>query len=266
MFGLPQPPGQSLNEEHQLPIVDVPDPPEILDKLPRLIYPGVVPPKIPDIPTLTALLSAADKYTIISIYPFLRDALKTFLRGYPFRAYIVACRFGFLEEAKEAAMMGSVRHATRDDLEEEVQQVSGVDVLRWAKFVQQREDRGRLYIKDALDWTQLGEWNGECDHGEGGRDFYSRLGKAVKEAFALNPCVGSKDLFAVLDAVPDPPPGCASLPESGIFYRGSGDGEPFDCPLRPISIRNNLIALADDLGDLNRALLDRIFGTELGSG
>jgi len=265
MFGLPQPPGHGLNEAYQLPIVDVPDSPDVLDKLLRLIYPGVEPPEIADIPTVTALLSAADKYNIMTIYPVLRDALKTFLRGDSFRAYVVACRFGFLEEAREAAKFGTVHHATWGrGLEEEVQHISSVDLLRWVTFVQQREDQGRLYIRDTLDWTQLGELS-DCRHGEGGAAFYSRLRKAVKNAFAINPCVGSNDLFAVLDRVPDPPPGCPSLPNPGEFYRGYDDGDAFNCPLLPMSIRNSLIEIAEGLDDLRRASLDKIFGKELGS-
>ena len=70
MFTFPQPPAQNQSEEHQLPIVDVPDPPPVLDTVLRFIYPGVAPPKIANLSALSAALSAADKYNITSIYPF----------------------------------------------------------------------------------------------------------------------------------------------------------------------------------------------------
>jgi len=88
MFTLPQPPDQNQNEKPDIPTVNVSDPPEVLDTILRFVYPGVEPPKIADLPTLTALLSAADKYNITSIYPILRDALNTLLPGNPFRAYV----------------------------------------------------------------------------------------------------------------------------------------------------------------------------------
>jgi len=264
MFGLPQPPDQNLSGEDQLPIVEVSDPPEVLDKLLRLIYPGVEPPKIADIPTLTALLSAADKYNITSIYPALRDTLKTLLRNYPFRAYVVACRFGFLEEAKEAAKVGKARDVIREGIDEEVRHISSVDLLRWVKFIQEREAEGRSILMDAFDWS---EWcaQSSCDHEGDGDDFYFRLEKAVGDAITLNPCVESKDLFAVLDKVPDHPPGCKPPPHSAEFYRYGDDRGVFECPLQPMTIRNNLVGVADEFDALNRKLLEKIFGKEGGS-
>ena len=90
MFAFPQPPNETLNEEHQLPIIDITELPNVIDKILRLIYPGVEPPKVTGIPILTALLSAADKYNITSIYPILKDTLKTFLPNRSFRVYVVA--------------------------------------------------------------------------------------------------------------------------------------------------------------------------------
>ena len=53
MFTFPQPPDRTLNDQHHLPIVDVQDPPEVLDQILKLIYPGVEPPKIADLRRLT---------------------------------------------------------------------------------------------------------------------------------------------------------------------------------------------------------------------
>jgi len=260
MLAFPQPPNQTLDEQHS-PIVDVLEPPEVIDTILRLIYPGVEPPRIPDIPNLTALLSAADKYNIASIYPVLRDTLKTFLRPYSyFRVYVVACRFGFSQEAKEAARMGNTRSVGDHSIEEEVRHMSSIDLLRWVKFVQDREKRGREIIKESLNWRDLHDI-AECSHGEVGKDFYFRLEKAVEEAFVENPCVESKDLFKVLDKVSDPPLGCGPSPHSepGEFYSYGFDEALMSCPLRPMSIRSHLTRIAGQLSRVNRETLDEAF-------
>jgi len=262
MFTFPQPLNQTSNGQ-QLPIVDLLDPPEVIDAILRHIYPGVEPPKIADIPTLTALLSAADKYNITSVYPVLKDALKTFLRHDScFRAYIVACRFGFSEEAKEAARVGNTQSIMDQSIAEEVQHISSTDLLRWVKFVQERERAGRDLIGELLDWRHLDE-GADCDHGEVGKDFYFRLEKAVENAFVENPFVDSKDLWAVLDKIPDPPLGCGPSPhfESGEYYFCRAVEEPFlSCPLRPMSIRSNLVGITGELGVINAMMLDEVFG------
>ena len=262
MFAFPQPSDQNQSEGHQPPVVDVLEPPQVIDTILRLIYPGVEPPKIADFPALTALLSAADKYNITSIYPVLRGTLKTFLRDrFSFRVYVVACRFGFPEEAKEAARVGNTDSITIESLDEEVQHISSVDVVQWVKFTQERESEGRSKIKNLLDWQDLDD-EASCEHGVAGKDFYFRLEKAVEEAFLDNPCVGRNDLFAVLDKVPDPPPGCdqSSYSESGEYYCEIDALDAFKCPLRPMSIRSNLATIADELNQINRAMLDEAFG------
>ena len=262
MFAFPQPPNQTSSEGHQLPVIDVPERPVVVDALLRLIYPGVEPPKIADLPTLTALLSAADKYNITSIYPVFRATLKTFLRYDPFRAYIVACRFGFSEEAKEAAKVGNTQCVTGRNLEEDVQHISSTDLLRWFTFVQEREKEGRSKIEKFLNWRDLGD-DAVCDHGQIGKDFYYRLEKAVEEAFVKNPCMEGHDLFAVLDKVPDPPFGCEPSPdaESGEYYYDDiCDMEAFNCPLQPMSIRSNLRRTAEILGNINCRMLGEMFG------
>ena len=266
MFTFPQPPDQNRSEEHQLPIIDIPDPPAVLDTILRLIYPGVEPPKIADLPTLSALLSAADKYNIVSIYPVFRDALKT-LPDSPFRKYIIACRFGFAEEAKEAARVGNARSIIGRDFGEEVEHISKAELYRWVRFTQERETRGREIIEESL--NRLDVWfDASCSHGHDAKDFYFHLEKEVVNAFTLDPCVGSKGMFELLDKVPDPPLGCEPPPnaESGEFYYNICAVEEFGCPLRPMTIRNKLVGLADDLSRLNCTMLDKTFEKGAGSG
>jgi len=241
MFAFPQPPDQ--NDEHGLPVIDVSDPPESLDMILRLLYPGIEPPGIPDIQTLTALLVVADKYNITSIYPTLRGTLKTFLPGRPFRAYVVACRFGFLKEAKEAARVGTTQSIIFEGIDEEVRHISSIDVMRWVKFVQEREREGRSLIGKLLGWEQVNS-DYHCIHRDSGKDFYFRLERAVEDAFCSNPGLTSDNFFAVLHKVPDPPLGCKSL---------------------SMAIRNRLMWVAEELGKLDRRMLGEAF-EGIGSG
>ncbi|KAF9649411.1 hypothetical protein BDM02DRAFT_3082846, partial [Thelephora ganbajun] len=146
MFAFPQPPDRTLNGQHELPVVNVPDSPEVLDTILRFIYPGVDPPKITKPSTLIALLLTADKYNITSICTILRDTLKTFLPVHPFGVYVVACRFGFLEEAKGAARVAGSKSIMDGEFDEEVRHISSVDLLRFVRFVQEREHKGRSKI------------------------------------------------------------------------------------------------------------------------
>jgi len=50
MFAFPQPPDH--NEQPNTPIVDISEPPFVLDMILRLVYPGVELPNIPDVSTL----------------------------------------------------------------------------------------------------------------------------------------------------------------------------------------------------------------------
>lgn len=262
MFTFHQPPDQIISEEHGLPTVDVPDCPEDLDALLRIIYPGVESPEITNLPTLTGLFLAADKYNIPTLYSVLKETLWTFSRGYPFGAYIVACRFGFSEEARAATELGNMKGITDGKLNEEVRHISSVDALHWVQFIQGREKRELIKIQESLDWYTLRS-RAKCNHGDGGHDFYSGLEGAVGGAFLANPRVESNDLFAVLDEVRDPPTSsCEPAPWAPNLHRGEfgDDGDGLDCPPQPGCIRDHLINLAWELYDINRSMLDEGFG------
>jgi len=257
MFTFPQPPNQTQNEGRQLPIVDIPESPEVMDTILRLIYPGVEPPKIHSLSTVSALLSATDKYNLTSMSHLLRDTLKTFLPGDPFGVYIIACRFGLLEEAKEAAKVSNTRSILRRGYDEEIQHVSNNDLFRFARFVQDRECMGLLKIEEFLAWYSLVRSN--CRHWDDGKDFYYRLAREVGDEFIQNPCVELRDLLMVLDRVPDPPPGCEPPSNTAEFYHNGDDEEAFSCPLVPMSIRDKLMDIAEGLNDLNRTMLNQAF-------
>ena len=264
MFTLPQPPDQNQNEGLDIPIIDVPDSPEILNMILRFIYPGVEPPEIANVSTLAALFSAADKYNILSIYPVLKESMKMFLPRDSFMVYITACRFGFSEEAKEAARVSNSLSMVDRDYDEAVQHISGPELYRFVRFVQEREHKGQAKIQGLLSWSHL-RGQSTCEHWEDGRDFYSLLEKEVGDAFVRNPCLELKDLFEVFDKIPDPPRGGCDLPKSADWYNEGGDDDAFSCPLVPMSIRRNLREVVVELQDLNYMLLRRAFAKDIAS-
>ncbi|KAF9783360.1 hypothetical protein BJ322DRAFT_1070473 [Thelephora terrestris] len=268
MLTFPQPPDQTSSDQHQLPVVDVPEPPEVLNDILRFIYPGEELPKILERSTINALLVAADKYNISSIYPTLRANLKNSLsprRCDTFSAYVIACRFGFPEIAKEAAGLSSTQSLIHHKNHEDVQYISSTDLLRLVEFVLTREYQGLHRIQAILDQPHLLD-SSTCRHGETAQDYYFHLEKEVEKAFVGIPCVGFKDLFEVLDRITDPPIGCDPPPESADWHYESDDQDAFCCPLRPMTIRRRLTEIEEDLRELNRKLLDSFFGKGSGGG
>jgi hypothetical protein len=268
MFTFPQPPDQGHSEQSELPVVDVPDAPEVLDIILRFIYPGVEPPKFTDARLLSILLSAADKYQITSMWPVLRESLKSFIQAEPFRVYITACRFGFLEEAKVAAKVSTPSSYIGWDYEVEVRHISSTDLFRLVHFVQSRENAGRESIQDFVRWGPLrynSGCNGSEEHWADVERFYSSLAKAVENAFVHNPCVEPKDLITVLHGMPDPPL-CCQLPPSDPAIYEYADPREFTCPLQPTLIRYNLERLAKGLDTLSHEMLERLFEKGVESG
>ena len=257
------------NERHGLPVVDIPEAPEAIDAILRFIYPGVELPKIEKPSTLSALLCTADKYDIRSIYPFLSESLKASLLppndSPSLWAYITACRFGFSDVAKAAA-----KRSCKDDLSYlnnlvDIQHVSSTDLYRLVQFVLTRERDGFIIIRNTLNPSLLEDY--KCPHnGKEAQDYYCRLQRAVEEAFVGDPCVGAKDLSEVLDRIPDPPFGCDPPPESADWYSEASDYDPFECPLRPMTIRRGLWHIANDLDIVNDRLMGQFFGKDVGSG
>ena len=269
MFSFPQPPNQNKIEQPDIPIVDVPDSPQVLDTILRFVYPGVELPKFTDLSLLSALLSAADKYNIASMLPVLRDALNAFIPENSFSVYATACRFGFSEEAKAAAMVSTPLTMLDRKYEEEVRHLPSAHLLRFLRFVIARENVGRSRIRIFLDLSQEG-FNNLGDiadrHWDKARGYYSQLTKVVEDTFVRNPCVELKDLLSALDRIPDPPLGCKPEPEPAGYYRDESDDDAFSCPLQPMFIRRALVNLVRELDDFNHRMLEDNFGEALDVG
>ena len=270
MFTSPQPPNQNFAEQFTLPIFDIPHFPEVLDTLLRYIYAGVEAPTITDLSTLTTLFSIVDEYNISSMWPTLRKSLKTFLSGDPFAVYIVACRYGFLEEAKEAAMVSTPRSYTNRDYEKEARHASEMDIFRFIRFVYTREGMGQSIIRDFYRWSPVGrysEWgNDNVQHWDDGRRFYTLLAAVVEERFTHNPCLEIEDLLPLPHGIPDVHRGCehgsGAAGRYSVFATG---GDRHLCPLGLPRVVDCLTGLVRELHALNRELLASFFGNGVGS-
>ena len=254
MFTFSQPLDLTSNEPHQLPVIDLPETTEILDIILRFIYPGIEPPNITEPSTLTSSLVAADKYNITSIYPALSETLKAFLPTRSVWVYIIASRFGFLEVAKEAARLSSLQRLSCLDDREDLQYISSTEFFRLFEFVQTREHEGMRKISDLLDPYSLNPPAKCFLHGrKDPENYYLRLLSAVQEAFVADPCIGIKDLFVVLNKIPDPPVGCEPTAS-------------WACPLQPKYFRRRLSKVVSRLRNNETKLLDRLFENGSGSG
>ena len=160
-------------------------------------------------------------------------------------------------------MVSTTRSILQRDYSEEIQHISNTDLFRFVRFAQERESVGLSMIGDILGWFNLGA-GCDCEHWDNGKDFYYRLAKEVGDVFVQNPCVEFRDLLAVLDKVPDPPPGCEPPTNPAEFYHYGDEEEAFSCPLLPMSIRNNLKDVARELVRLNYGMVARAWGIEGG--
>ena len=102
MLSLPQP---SPKELAKTPIVEVSEPPKILQLLLQIVYPVPNPIIDDDLNTLILVLHAAVKYDILPAVDDLRRQLvsERYLKQSPTRIYAVACRYELEEEAKLAS-------------------------------------------------------------------------------------------------------------------------------------------------------------------
>lgn len=266
MFSLPQPPAQDQTEEQKPPIVDVTDPPEVLDAILRFVYPGVDLPKFTTLSFVSASLSTVDKYDLASMRTVLRDSLRTFLPRDSFQVYTIACRFGFLEEAKVAAMVSTPRSTITRDYKKEIQHLSSEDLSRFLRFVLMREDAGRSTIRSFLGASSEGIGNDlgdeDDEHWDQAKGFYLHLTKAAEDAFAHNPCLELKDMLVALDKIPDPPHGCEPWSDPAEYCHETDCDSAFSCPLQPMFIRRIVTGLVQELKDLNLAMLEEVFGEE----
>jgi len=234
MFGSPQPPHEApIGQPDTIPVINVPDSPEALDIVLRVIYP-VVPPKIGDLPTLTAVFPVVERYKFISIWPILEKALKVFLPDNPTAVYTVARQFGLLEVAEEAARALTLQiHGNPDYVEG--QHISSADLSRFTGFAPSREDVGRSRIRDLSEWSLQGRprlHGANIKHLDDVEGLYSNLTKKVEERSVRGSRTEREVVLAPILEVVSVPHGYNGISTMAKLNRafGAGDGV-FPCPL-----------------------------------
>lgn len=115
--------------------------------------------------------------------------------------------------AKEAAKVSNVQRLKFLSNREDLQHISSTNFLRLIEFVQARECEEIRRISCILNPSHL-EFTAMCSHdGKDAQNYYFHLQKAVEQGFVTDPCMGTEDLFAILDKIPDPPAGCEPHPK-----------------------------------------------------
>ena len=208
---LTQPPHQAPIGHPDTPVIDVPDSPEAMDVVLRYIYPGAVPPKVNDLPTLTALFFVAERYKIAYMWPDLRNCLRRLLPSNPFPVYVLACRFGHSEVAKEAGRVLTPQIYENLDYAEE-QHLASTD--HFTSFVQSREDAGQSSIRDLDERGPLGPpslYGASTEHRNDVEGLYSDLVGAVEEKFIHGSGVEREALLALLFKMANVPHDCDEM-------------------------------------------------------
>ena len=155
MFAIPQPPSSSTTSD-DLDVIDVTDPPRILELILQFVYPSIDLPVIENLTTLSEALILADKYDIEVARARLRSSLKEFVTTEPLRAYAVACRFGLEKEKKVASRYTVPIHLPGlDELPEEFEYIPATEYhrlillhSRYRKEVAAISSRTDLTIRD----------------------------------------------------------------------------------------------------------------------
>lgn len=88
-----------------LPVVNITEDSETLNKLLLFIYPGARPPKLPTLEDVVAMLEASRKYEMAMVAEYAQSALSAFAKTQPLRAFCVAHSFQLKEETTRAAKL-----------------------------------------------------------------------------------------------------------------------------------------------------------------
>lgn len=136
------------DEKGELPEVNVEDAPEDLDLLLRLIYPVTPSPKFEDFDTLSRAFAILQKYQVEGAQGLLKPMLisPSFLASDPVRAYALACRLGFKEEAEVAAPLAATTDFTATIRAEDLRKMSGIDYHRLVVLSKERLKKSKSDI------------------------------------------------------------------------------------------------------------------------
>ena len=192
MFSVPQP----SSESSQTPIIDVSDPPEVLEMFLQIIYP-FRNPSIDGVETLTSLLRLADKYDA----KVALDAYKNYLPSMwisplPIHMYAVLCACGREEEAHAAARrvpFASLEHLNSSPL---LSLMTVEHYQRLIKFMIARDRRIRGIVSRhqkhiAMDYTARCDPNAHALYA-------SNIVAPIQAAFEADPCVRAVEALGLV--------------------------------------------------------------------
>jgi len=145
MFSVPQPPSTKSLE---LPIVDVNDPPEVLEMFLQIIYP-TPNPLINDIETLTSIVRMADKYNAGAILDVHKEyLLSMYIDSPPVHIYAILYVCGREKEAEAAARLVSFASLASLNSHPILRLMTVEHYQRLVKFMDARGKRMREILSD----------------------------------------------------------------------------------------------------------------------
>jgi len=199
MFTVPQ---QLPTEPSQLPIVDVNDPPEVLEAFLRIIYP-TRGPLVDDIETSTSVLRLADKYDAGVVLDVYMDHLPSMSSNLlPIQVYAILCACGREEEA--GAVARRISFASLKTLKSNplLQLITGTHYQRLVSFVTARDEMMREIVERHRLRIQNDEWNYACPT-EAAHELYSgTIVHSLQAAFEANPCIQVTEALGVVSSHP----------------------------------------------------------------
>jgi len=197
MFSVPQPPP---TESSELPIVDVHDPPEVLEIFLQIIYP-TPNPLINDTETLASVVRLADKYNAGVILDAQKEyLLSTCLNFPPIHIYATLCICGREKEAEAAARRVSFASLASLSSHPLLHLMTAEHYQRLVRFMVARDKRMREILSGhrARIEMNLPVSCSSVDH----RLYTGTVVASLQEAFEENPCVRAVEALGVVSSAP----------------------------------------------------------------
>jgi len=200
MFSVPQPP----DESSQTPIVDVGDPPGVLEMFLQIVYPVPNPP-INDAETLASLLHLADKYDAKVVLDAYKNLPSVCINPSPIHAYAIFCACGREKEAEAAARR--VPFASLASLSNPLLRLMTIEQYqRLVGFVVARDQKMReIAGKHQKDIAR----NNSTSCADSAHRLYSgTIVATLQAAFEADPCVRVVEALGLVSSAPFTSPLC----------------------------------------------------------
>jgi len=209
MFSVPQPPPAKTSE---LSIIDVHDPPEVLEMFLRIIYPTPNPP-INDIETLVSVLRLADKYHAEVVLDAHKEYLLSMsLDSPPVHTYAILCICGREKEAESAARRISFASLASLSSHPLLRLMTVEHYHRLVRFMVARDRGMSEFLKVHQTKTEKFIVCRDVAH----QQYSDTLVASLRVAFEENPCVRPAEALGIVSSVPLPPSPCTDPDCSGV--------------------------------------------------